>query len=168
MLEFREVTSENELNILCEMKVELMDYLVQYANKFNIQDDELMKYSMEQALSTIHQRVNYLIFLNEEPVGMSQIQEQISDVDNRPILFVHSLYIKPLIQKRGIGGKYLRYLCRKYNKRIEIECWYDIPAKSLYERAGFLPMMTRYVLPTDNRFMAQTKTEYPNKENHVL
>jgi GNAT superfamily N-acetyltransferase len=78
---------------------------------------------------------------------MSQVQEQISDIDRVPILFVYSIYIRSFARGRGISNKYLSFLCERYQKRIECECWYDIPANVLYLQNGFRPIVTRYMLP---------------------
>lgn len=152
MLEIREVHTQDELLILGQLKVELMQYHVGYAEKLGIHDCEICDYSLEQALSTVSSRHSYLFFRSKEAVGMAQVEEQVSQVDQVPILFVHGIYIKPGARNKSIGGIFLRYLTRKYRKRIECECWYGIPANELYQKAGFRPIMTRYVLPMSSRF----------------
>lgn len=103
-------------------------------------------------MSTAPSRDNYIFLVDGEMVGMAQVEEQVSTVDDSPILFVHGVYIKPNARHNSIGGIFLRYLCRRYKKRIECECWYGIPASAIYEQAGFKPMVTRYVLPVSSRF----------------
>lgn len=152
MVDIKEICTKEDLLIMGSLKIELMQYHLQYALQFGIDDIELIQYDLEQALSTAESRNNFLFIRDNTPVGMAQVEEQISDVDGMPILFVHGIYIKPSARNSSIAGIFLRYLCRRYKKRIECECWYDLPASILYQKAGFKPMVTRYVLPLSNRF----------------
>lgn len=152
MLSIRQVYKQEDLLILGKMKMELMRYHLEYAAQLGIDDKELLQYTLDQALSTTGERDNYLFYADDEPIGIAQVEEQISYVDNLPILFVHGIYIKPDARNQSIGGIFLRYICSKYKKRIECECWYNIPASVLYQKAGFRPIMTRYTLPLSSRF----------------
>lgn len=152
MFEFREVHTEQERDIFADLKVALMKYHMEFADKLGISDDELINYTKVQALSTFQQRINVLFYSGDMPVGMAQMEEQISDIDNMPILFINSMYIIPEVHNKGIGGIFLKYIGRKYKKRIECECWYELPVGELYQRAGFRPIKTRYMLPLGNRY----------------
>lgn len=152
MFHIKQIYDHKDLLALGYMKIELMRYHLQYAQEIGINDNELIQYTMEQALSTASSRDNYIFIMDSEIVGMAQVEEQISDVDESPILFVHGIYIKPDVRNKGIGGVFLKYLCRKYMKRIECECWYGLPVSKLYEKAGFKAMHTRYMLPMSSQF----------------
>ncbi|WP_312814271.1 GNAT family N-acetyltransferase [Sedimentibacter sp.] len=152
MIGFYEVEKEEDLALLGEMKLELMRYHLSFAEKLGIADYELLNYTKEQALSTSSQRTSILFYCENELIGMSQVQEQVSEVDNCPILFIYSIYIKPSVQNQGVGNQFLHYLANKYRKRIECECWYDMPSKGFYKHVGFRPMMTRYILPTTSSY----------------
>ena len=152
MLHIKQVYDQEDLLALGNLKMELMKYHLDYSSQIGINDKELLQYTLEQALSTASSRDKSIFLVNDEIVGMAQVEEQISDVDDIPILFVHGVYIRSNARHYGIGGIFLQYLCRRYKKRVECECWYGLPASTLYERAGFKPMVTRYVLPTSSRF----------------
>lgn len=152
MIKFHEVGTENEWDIFANLKIELMKYHLEFAKKFELLDQELLNYSKEQALSTAQHRISILFYLDSTPVGMAQMEDQVSEIDNTPILFIHSMYIIPAAHNKGIGGFFLRHIAHKYQKRIECECWYDLPACELYRRAGFLPLVTRYALPLSSRY----------------
>lgn len=152
MLRIKQVYDQEDILALGNLKMELMQYHLEYAAKIGIKDKELLQYTLEQALSTALSRDNFLFLADGEIVGMAQVEEQVSAVDNSPILFVHGIYIRPNARHHNFGGFFLRYLCRRYKKRIECECWYGLPASTLYEKAGFRPMLTRYMLPTSSRF----------------
>lgn len=152
MLRIKQVYDQEDILALGNLKMELMQYHLEYAAKIGINDKELLQYTLEQALSTALSRDNFLFLADGEIVGMAQVEEQVSAVDNSPILFVHGIYIRPNARHHNFGGFFLRYLCRRYKKRIECECWYGLPASTLYEKAGFRPILTRYMLPTSNRF----------------
>lgn len=85
MLSIRQVYKEEDLLILGKMKMELMRYHLEYAAKLGIDDKELLQYTLDQALSTTGERDNYLFYADNEPIGMAQVEEQISYVDNLPI-----------------------------------------------------------------------------------
>lgn len=152
MLRIKQVYDQEDILALGNLKMELMQYHLEYAAKIGINDKELLQYTLEQALSTAQSRDNFLFLEGDKTVGMAQVEEQVSAVDDSPILFVHGIYISPNARHYNLGGFFLRYLCRRYKKRIECECWYGLPASTLYEKAGFRPMLTRYVLPTSSRF----------------
>ena len=138
MLYIKQVYDQKELLALGNLKMDLMQYHLDYAAQIGINDKELLQYTLEQAMSTAPSRDNYIFLVDGEMVGMAQVEEQVSTVDDSPILFVHGVYIKPN--------------ARHHRKRIECECWYGIPASAIYEQAGFKPMVTRYVLPVSSRF----------------
>ena len=152
MLRIKQVYDQEDLLALGNLKMDLMQYHLEYAAQIGINDKELLQYTLEQALSTAPARDNFLFLVDGEIVSMAQVEEQVSTVDDNPILFVHGIYIRPNARHYSIGGFFLRYLCRRYKKRIECECWYGLPASTLYEKAGFKPMVTRYVLPASSRF----------------
>lgn len=152
MLHIKQVYDQENLLALGNLKMELMQYHLEYAAQIGINDKELLQYTLEQALSTAPSRDNFIFLVNGEIVGMAQVEEQVSAVDDSPILFVHGIYIRPKARHYGIGVIFLRYLCRRYRKRVECECWYGLPATTLYEKAGFKPMVTRYALPTSSQF----------------
>lgn len=152
MLRIKQIYDGTDLLVLGTLKLELMQYHLEYAAKIGISDKELLQYTLEQALSTASSRDNFIFLADGEIVGMAQVEGQVSAVDDSSILFVHNIYIRPNARHYGIGGFFLRYLCRRYKKRIECECWYGLPASALYEKAGFKPMLTRYVLPASSRF----------------
>ena len=152
MLYIKQVYDQEDVLALGNLKMDLMQYHLEYATRIGIKDKELLQYTLEQALYTVSSRDNFLFLVDGEIVGMAQVEEQVSAVDDSPILFVHGIYIRPNARQYSIGGFFLRYLCRRYKKRIECECWYGLPASTLYEKAGFKPILTRYVLPPSSRF----------------
>lgn len=152
MLHIKQIYDQEDLLALGKLKMELMQYHLEYSTQIGVNDKELLQYTLEQALSTAPSRDNFIFLVNGEIVGMAQVEEQISAVDDSLILFVHGIYIRPNARHYGIGAIFLRYLCRRYKKRVECECWYGLPASTFYKKAGFKPMVTRYVLPTSSRF----------------
>lgn len=152
MLRIKQVHDQEEFLVLGSLKLDLMQYHLEYASQIGINDKELLRYTLEQALSTAMLRDNFIFLLDDKIIGMAQVEEQVSTVDDSSILFVHGIYIMPHARHLNIGERFLRYLCRRYKKRVECECWYGIPATTFYEKAGFKPMVTRYMLPLSSRF----------------
>ena len=97
MLRIKQVHDQEELLALGNLKLDLMQYHLEYADHIGINDKELLHYTIEQALSTALLRDNFIFQIDNGIVGMAQVEEQVSSVDNSPspILFVHGIYIRP-------------------------------------------------------------------------
>lgn len=152
MIDFHKVQTEEDIQIFAKLKVELVQYHAEYARKRGIADAEINEYNYEHACKNIFDRESFLLKLNNMVIGILQIEKQLSEVDNNPILYVHALYFCKKYRDKGLGVHVLNYLCNTYRLRIECLCWYGIPASSLYQKIGFQNMYTRYFLPLDNRF----------------
>ena len=152
MIEIQKVQTEDEIQIFANLKVQLIKYHAEYAHMQHIYDTEVSSYNYERARKHIFDRESFLIKLNNNVVGILQIEKQISEIDNEPILYVHALYFCNKYRDKGLGIFVLKYLCKTYKLRIECSCWYDIPARQLYEKLGFKTMYTRYFLPVNNHF----------------
>lgn len=152
MIDFHKVQTEEDMQIFAKLKVELVQYHAEYARKRGIADAEINEYNYEHACKHIFDRESFLLKLNNMVIGILQIEKQLSEVDNNPILYVHALYFCKKYRDKGHGVHVLKYLCNTYRLRIECLCWYGIPASSLYPKIGFQNMYTRYFLPLDNRF----------------
>jgi len=84
MLHIKQVYDQEDLLALGNLKMELMKYHLDYFSQIGIDDKKLLQYTLEQALSTASSRDNFIFLVNDEIVGMAQVEEQISDVDDIP------------------------------------------------------------------------------------
>ena len=152
MLIIEKVQSEADIAIFSKLKIELVQYHAKYAKDQGINDLEVEYYDYERAVENIFTRESYLLKLSNTVIGILQFEQQISDIDNCPIIYVHALYFIEQYRNIGLGIYALRFLCSTYHLRIECSCWYNIPASQTYRKIGFKELYTRYFLPTDNRF----------------
>ncbi len=99
MLHIKQVYDQEDLLALGNLKMELMQYHLEYAAQIGINDKELLQYTLEQALSTVPSRDNFIFLVDGEIVGISQVEEQVSAVDDSPfcLCMVFTLDLMPAI-----------------------------------------------------------------------
>ena len=143
----KEVNSDKDIEVFGKYKVELIKYHQQYAQKLGLFDSVVDNYSYEDAIRHINEEgyFQFLIQLNNETVGIMEYQITDSIIDKKKILYIKKLYIKDNFRGKGIGKKVIESL-KKLNYRIELECWYGMPANNLYKSLGMKKIKTRYML----------------------
>ena len=87
----------------------------------------------------------FLIINNKQSVGMVEYKIENSEIDNKEILYLKNIYIKKEFRGQGLGKEILNEL-EKLNHRIELECWYGMPANNFYKSFGFKELKTRYMI----------------------
>lgn len=152
MLKIEKVQTMEDIKIFADFKIQLLRYHEEYALNLGIIDSEVNNYSYEDACRNIFNRESFILKLDNIAVGILQVEKQISEIDNNPILYVHSLYFSKQYRDKGFGVYVLKFLCKTYRLRIECSCWYNIPATKLYKKIGFKNLYTRFFLPFDNHF----------------
>ena len=108
------------------------------------------KYNINDALRHIGQK-NYYQFLiidNKQSIGMVEYKIENSEIDNKEILYLKDIYIKKEFRGRGLGRVVLNEL-KKLKHRIELECWYGMPANNFYKSFGFKQLKTRYMIDSE-------------------
>ena len=147
MVVLRELKTNKDVKLFGTYKLEMIKYHQQYANKLGLQDRVVDEYSYEDAIkhivkSSYHQ---FLIVDDACPVGMLEYQLSTSDIDGMPILYVKGIYIEELSRGKGLGRAAINEL-RRIGYRIELECWYGMPANDVYKALGAKEIKTRYIL----------------------
>jgi ribosomal protein S18 acetylase RimI-like enzyme len=146
---FKVIENEEEKNIFIELKLKEIKYHLKYAEALGLDDQFVKKFSKKKALKNYGKNGYYqllLVYINNI-VGIIEFKECISEIDNLPYIFLENIYIDEGYRKHGLGKKAIIYLREKYNRRIELEAWYGIPATKLYEELGMKTIKTRYMLP---------------------
>jgi len=144
MIVLSPLLSRTEEEMFLRAKVQLMQYHYSYALACGINDSEIRDYDQFSARKSMIGRENFLVKLDNIPVGMVQYQITKSALDNANIVFVHALYIFDEFQNKGIAYWLLRQPFLMYaNHRIECECWCSIPAEVQYEKIGFRTLYSR-------------------------
>lgn len=143
----KKIDNPCDIELFGNYKVELMKYHQQFAQKLGLFDKVVDNYSYEDAIRHINKRgyFQFLIEVNNNIVGMIEYQIITSDIDKKKILYIKYIYIEQRFRRKGIGKEVINSL-KKLNYRIELECWYDMPANDLYKSLGMKEIKTRYMM----------------------
>lgn len=141
------VESTDEINEFGKFKVDLIKYHQQYANRLGLFDMVVDHYDKNKAIRNIGKKEFYqfLINFNNNYVGIVEYQIKKSDIDNTSILYLKDIYIKESYRGMGISTRVINKL-KKLNYRIELECWYGMPANEFYKSIGAKELKTRYMI----------------------
>lgn len=121
------------------------------AARCGLRDVIAEKYNLKDALNYIDTPGYIQCFIKKgnHSLGIVEYMHGKSEVDGGKMLYLNMIYIRPADRGKGVGTKVLfqlQKLSRQKGERLELECWYENPAKSLYERMGFKPIKTRLFL----------------------
>lgn len=140
-------SSEIEQNKLAEMKVESMKFHGELGESFDIDDPYSKNYSIEEALASLHDCHNYMIY-NDDYVLVGFIQ--VSDYGyymSGKTLEVNHLFIKSEHRHKGYAKRALDDIKLMFGAdHLLLECWYGNSAELFYEKLGFKPIMKTYFL----------------------
>ena len=143
----KEIQNHNEIEEFGKYKVDLIKEHQYYANKLGLYDMVVDKYNINDALRHIDEK-NYNQFLivnDNQTIGIVEYKIDKSEIDNKEILYLKNIYIKKEFRSNGLGREVLNEL-KKLNYRIELECWYGMPANNFYKSFGFKELKTRYMI----------------------
>ena len=146
----KKLENQEEINEFGRYKVELIKEHQYYANNLGLYDMIVDKYNINDALRHIGQKNYYqfLIINNKQSIGMVEYKIENSEIDNKEILYLKDIYIKKEFRGRGLGRVVLNEL-KKLKHRIELECWYGMPANNFYKSFGFKQLKTRYMIDSE-------------------
>ena len=85
---------------------------------------------------------------NKQSIGIVEYKIENSEIDSKEILYLKDIYIKKEFRGRGLGREVLNEL-KKLKYRIELECWYGMPANNFYKSFGFKELKTRYMIDSE-------------------
>lgn len=147
MVKLKEVEGSDEAELFGRYKVKLVKYHQKYANELGLFDDKVARYNLKEALKHINEPnwYQYLIMFDDKAVGIIEYQILKSEIDNGDIIYISDIYIEQDYRNKGIGKQIIQNL-KKSNKRIELECWYDLPANGFYKSIGMKKLKTVYML----------------------
>lgn len=137
---------KNDIQTFGKYKVDLIKYHQQYANKLGLFDEVVEKYDFNDAIKNVGKDgfYQFLIMNNDKEVGILEYQITKSDIDKKDIIYIKNIYIEESFRGIGLGKKVINEL-RKMKYRIELECWYNMPANDLYKSLGAKEIKTRYM-----------------------
>ncbi len=143
----KKLDSNNEIETFAKYKVKLIKFHQQYAQKLGLFDSVVESYNFQDAIRHIDEKgyFQFLILLESEIIGIIEYQITNSDIDKNEILYIKDIYIDDNFRGKGIGKEVINSL-KKLNYRIELECWYEMPANNLYKSLGMRVIKTRYMM----------------------
>lgn len=143
----KKVESTEEIKQFGKFKVDLIKYHQHYANALGLFDVVVDDYDNNKAIRNIGKIgfYQFLINFNDNYIGIVEYQIQKSDIDNTSILYLKDIYIEESYRGQGISTKIINEL-KKLNYRIELECWYGMPANEFYKSIGAKELKTRYMI----------------------
>lgn len=146
----KKVQNYNETEEFGKYKMDLIKEHQYYANKLGLYDMVVDKYNINDALRHIGQKNYYqfLIMHDNQSIGMVEYKIEKSEIDNRDILYLKDIYIKKEFRGIGFGRKVFNEL-KKLKYRIELECWYSMPANNFYKSLGGKELKTRYMIDSE-------------------
>ena len=146
----KKVQNYNETEEFGKYKMDLIKEHQYYANKLGLYDMVVDKYNINDALRHIGQKNYYqfLIMHDNQSIGMVEYKIEKSEIDNRDILYLKDIYIKKEFRVIGFGRKVFNEL-KKLKYRIELECWYSMPANNFYKSLGGKELKTRYMIDSE-------------------
>ena len=146
-ISLKEVNSNNDIKIFGEYKVELIKFHQEYAEKLGLFDKVVDNYNFNDVIRHIKQKgfFQFLIQIENKTVGIIEYQITKSDIDQKKILYIKNIYIDNNFRGKGVGKEVIK-LIKALNYRIELECWYGIPANNLYKSLGMKEIKTRYMM----------------------
>ena len=143
----KKIDCDNDIEIFGKYKVELIKFHQQYAQKLGLFDNIVDNYNYDDAIRHIDEKgyFQFLIQIENKTVGIIEYQITKSDIDQEKILYIKNIYIDNNFRGKGVGKEVIK-LIKALNYRIELECWYGIPANNLYKSLGMKEIKTRYMM----------------------
>lgn len=127
-------------------KLKDLDVLVTLFDNYRIfykQDSnpEAAKRFLTQRI-TKNDSIIYIAYIEDTPVGFTQLYPLLSSVSMKPMYLLNDLYVYFNFRGQGVGEALInraKHLCKsENNKGLAIQTAFDNPAQKLYERLGFV------------------------------
>lgn len=144
----RKVESNKDIDTFVKYKIILVKYHQQYANAIGLIDEKVKNYNKDDAKKHIGQNnyFQYIIEHKNDDVGIIEYSIKTSSIDNEEILYINKIYIDDKHRGLRIGREVIKKIKNEINLRIELECWYGMPANDFYKSLGMKEIKTRYIL----------------------
>lgn len=146
-IRLKKIKSSQEKKLFVDYKLKLVKLHQKYATTLKIFDQVVENYDDIAAMRHFNEKgyFQFLIKKEDEVIGILEYQITISDIDNKEIVYIKKFYINEEYQGKGYGKKVIEIL-KKIGCRIELECWYEMPANNIYKAFGMRQIKTRYML----------------------
>jgi len=143
----KNIKTKIDIKLFSKYKFECIKLHQQYANEMELNDQVVEKYTINDTMKHYNKKnyYQYLIEYNNQPVGIVECSKKISKIDNKKYLYLDIIFIDENYRRKQIASDTIKELKEKFKLRIELECWYDLPANNLYKSMEMKEIKTRYV-----------------------
>lgn len=146
-INLRKVVAGSDVDLFAKYKVALMKSHQKYANQLGLLDRVVDRYQEVDAIEYIGKDhfYQYIIQYDSQDVGIIEYQIDHSEIDDEKIIYINHLFVDSKYRNMGIGKEVLFMIKNQTDYRIELECWYGMPANKLYLNLGMEAIKTRYI-----------------------
>lgn len=170
-MKYELITSQSlkqDIKEFATMKIACIKYHKEFAEKLGLDDKVVFNYSELQALQNLDDpsHHHYLI-KNDDGINVAAIhmKNSVSAIDEEQITYIKFIYVDPGYRGKGYASEILEKVkdqslipkfrdkgycdllekAKARSSRIELECWYGMPANDIYIKLGFKELKTRYM-----------------------
>ena len=139
---------DSDIRVFGNYILTLIKYHQEYANKIGLFDKVVDSYTYKDAIRHIGEDGYHQYLIVDEDrviVGALEYKHCRSEIDDKDIIYLKKLYIIEEYRGKGIATEVINHL-KKKGYRIELECWYGIPANEFYKSLGASEIKTRYMI----------------------
>lgn len=138
--------NENNKYLYIRHKLELIRIHLEKSKELGLEDIICKNYTDGRAIRNMNKPgyTDLIIYKDNKDCGIVSYRKIKSDIDNKPIIYISSLFIKTEFRRQGIATEIIKYIKHKENLRIELEVWYSLESNEFYKSLGFKELKTRY------------------------
>lgn len=141
----KKVETKEEIEEFRKMEYEVSVYFLDYARKLNIYDYKVENYCYANTKKYLSSKyIKFIGYDNNKITSMIMVKRKKSHYDNKPVIEIIDLYVKPEYRNNGYGSELINFIKEKFNSRIELSCYYDAPSNNFYKKLGFKPVEVVY------------------------
>ena len=120
---------------------QLVPLFDEYRMFYKQQSDVASAYSFLENRINNNESVIFLAYIDDKPVGFTQLFFSFSSVSLQPSLILNDLYVSKAFRNRNVASTLLeqaKSYCTAHNyKGLSLETAIDNPAQKLYEKLGW-------------------------------
>lgn len=128
--------SDSDIENFASMKIKEMQYHIEGARKFGIEDNYCINFNAVDALKDLDDYTTLVIDYAGKTVGFTQLSDFPYYGKNNSGVQINNLYIKEEYRNKGIATSIIKELRANFDN-ITLEVWYEIDSLDKYRHMGF-------------------------------
>ena len=141
----KQVETKKEIEEFRQMEYDVSVYFLKYARNIDIYDKKVENYTYkdtEKYLSSKYKK--FVGYEGDNITSMIMIKRKKSIYDGKYVTEIVDLYVKPEYRSKGYGKELIDFIKNKFNRRIELSCFYNAPANEFYKKIGLKTLEVVY------------------------